>query len=161
MKIVVNSIVVSLLLLSSSCKDASENRVISETDTSSPLQVNQQEQQCFLYAHQNDTIKLSLNQTGTSATGQLIYNFYEKDGSFGSYEGQIKGDTLLANYTFEAEGTTSQREIIMLKTDKGWLPGYGDVEMQEDQRMVFKKNSSISFDELTPLNRINCDKIKF
>src|SRR5690606_8098358 len=102
-----------------------------------------------------------LTQSKNLVIGEMFYNFYEKDGSFGSFEGIVKGDTIFGDYDFESEGTTSKRELIFLKKGNTLLQGYGDVEVDENNTTVFKKNARITFDEKFPLTVVDCDQLNF
>lgn len=102
-----------------------------------------------------------LKENKTLVTGKIVHNFHEKDGSFGSFDGVMKGDTLYADYDFEEEGTTSKRELIFIKKRNKLLQGYGDVEVDTQHTTVFKKDAKISFDENLPLTAISCEKLNF
>ena len=70
------------------------------------------EASCFLFATDRDTVFLKLNPpTDGKVTGDLRYDFYERDGNVGYVEGEIRGDTLIADYTFLSEGMISVREV--------------------------------------------------
>ncbi len=45
-----------------------------------------------------------IKTSGKMATGNLAYNYYQKDKSAGSLQGQMKGDYLFAKYKFMSEG---------------------------------------------------------
>lgn len=70
---------------------------------------------CYLYTSGKDTVALQLRRNGDSASGHLIYNFYEKDRNTGTISGTIHGDTLIADYTFMSEGVQSKRAAVFLK----------------------------------------------
>src|SRR5689334_6162783 len=61
-----------------------------------------------------DTFQLNLESFKNVITGRLSYLFHEKDRSTGEIKGIMQGDTLIADYTFNAEGTTSVREVAFL-----------------------------------------------
>jgi hypothetical protein len=42
-------------------------------------------------------------------TGELIFQNYEKDSSFGVFTGILSKDQLIINYTFQSEGVESKR----------------------------------------------------
>jgi len=56
-----------------------------------------------------DTIRLNLTQQGTDVSGPLAYLLTEKDSNTGTLSGQMRGDTLIADYTFQSEGEESVR----------------------------------------------------
>jgi hypothetical protein len=111
--------------------------------------------ECYQWVKGRDTIKMTLKKDGEEMTGDLAYRFYEKDKSHGPIAGEMIGDTLLAEYTFDSEGMRSVREVIFLKKDGKWYEGYGDAE-EKGGRMVFKNRSAIKFGEGSVLSKIDC-----
>lgn len=88
-------------------------------------------------------------------TGHLTYDFYEKDKNEGTIAGELNKDTLIADYTFRSEGTTSIREVAFLITDAGLTEGYGELVAAGD-KMVFKNRHALSFSN-TILKKMTCD----
>lgn len=110
---------------------------------------------CYAYMNNKDTISLSFVKAGDDITGVLDYNFYEKDKNTGTIAGSIKGDTIIADYTFRSEGSTSIREVTFLKKGDQLIEGYG--EMKElGGKTIFSNMKSIKFDGTTTLSAINC-----
>jgi hypothetical protein len=112
---------------------------------------------CFAYDHEDDLIGLTIQMTGNSFTGQLAYAYREKDRNAGTIVGQMKGDTLIADYTFSSEGRRSVREVVFLKRGDTLIEGFGDVE-QRDGKTVFKNRSALKFESNTPLKAVPCHK---
>lgn len=141
MKFIANTLMLSLFIMSLSCKEVPEEKkpIASENDNSSILP--KIETQCYLYAKNKDSIKLMIKENKTLVTGKMSYNFFEKDGSWGSFEGVMKGDTLYGDYDFEAEGTKSKREVVFLKKGNTFIEGFGDVEVDGQNTTVFKKGA--------------------
>ncbi|WP_299396966.1 hypothetical protein [uncultured Gelidibacter sp.] len=159
MKTLTKLLVLALFTISVSCKEDTKNPKSLETEEKEKPTIPKNEEQCYMYAKNKDTITLVLKENKTLATGQLFFNFYEKDGSHGSFEGIMKGDTLYADYDFEAEGTKSKREIIFLKKGNTLLQGYGELEVDAQNTTVFKKDAKITFDEKFPLTAVACDTL--
>jgi len=113
------------------------------------------EKECFQFVKNKDTVTLSLTRNENDATGELTYNWFEKDDSKGVYKGTFKGDTLVADYTFNAEGTSSVREVVFLRKGDSFLPGYGDME-EKGNKSVFKNHKKLQFDENVILAKTNC-----
>ena len=67
----------------------------------------------------------------------------------------MRGDTLVADYTFNSEGIESVRQVAFLKKGDQLLEGYGDVE-QKDNKTVFKNISTLSFGQSTIFNKTDC-----
>ena len=115
---------------------------------------------CYLYATDRDTVYLVLNPpVAGKVTGDLSYDFFERDGNIGFIEGIVQGDTLIADYTFLSEGMVSVREVGFLLGEDQVVEGYGDVE-QVDGRMVFWHKDSLDFSNGLVLRKISCEQIK-
>ncbi|MGC1632116.1 MAG: hypothetical protein WA749_08395 [Gelidibacter sp.] len=160
MKTFLNIVVATLVLVGISCKETTKENVETiDMENQNKATLSKIEEQCFWYAKNKDTIKLMLKENKTLVTGKMVINLYEKDGSHGSFEGILKGDTLFADYDFESEGITSKRELIFLKKGNTLLQGYGDVEEEGQHTTVFKKGAKITFDEKFPLTAVDCKNI--
>lgn len=111
---------------------------------------------CYQFVKNRDTISLNIQQMGKALSGDLSYNFYEKDKSHGKVSGKLIGDTLLMNYMFNAEGTSSIRQVAFLKKGNKLIEGYGDVE-ERNGSFVFKDIKGLNFnDEGTVLEKTDC-----
>ncbi len=63
-----------------------------------------------------------------AVTGSLVYKLHQKYSNKGEFEGQMKGDTLIADHKFMSEGTQSVRQVIFLVKDSIAREGYGNME---------------------------------
>ncbi|WP_456314389.1 hypothetical protein [Pseudomonas shirazensis] len=112
--------------------------------------------QCFVWTSNNSTIKLSFNvNSHQEVNGKLSYNLYEKDKNEGTLIGNMKGDTLIADYTFMSEGVSSVREVAFLQRENTFIEGYGDV-VDANNKVAFKDKSKLKFDAKTTLTRVEC-----
>lgn len=91
------------------------------------------------------TLRITALQ-GTRVQGSVAFTNYEKDSSSGTFDGTYDGKILLGNYTFDAEGMRSVRELAFQKTTNGFVEGFGPVTMTGDKE-VFVDRSTISYDE--------------
>ena len=110
---------------------------------------------CYKYVSGKDSVRIQLTTTGTQVKGQLVYSLFEKDNNTGTFEGQMSGDTLYADYTFQSEGSTSVREIAMLKRQNTLVEGYGDVK-EQNGKMVFTNKKAITFSDNMVLQETPC-----
>lgn len=113
------------------------------------------EQMCYVYIKGKDTATLNLLVTGTVATGNLDYKWFEKDKNSGSIAGEMRGDTLIANYTFSSEGTTSIRQVAFLKKGDQYVEGFADV-VDKDGKTVFKHLSALDFSQSIAFEKVAC-----
>lgn len=115
---------------------------------------------CYLYATDKDTVYLVLDApVGDAITGELSYDFFERDGNVGFIEGRVSGDTLIADYTFLSEGMVSVREVGFLLGENQVMEGYGDVE-EVNGRMVFWHKDSLDFSNGLVMPQVPCGKLK-
>ncbi|WP_406823689.1 hypothetical protein [Pedobacter sp. KACC 23697] len=111
--------------------------------------------QCYQYIKNRDTATLSLKSENNKVTGTLGYNLYEKDKNAGTIAGMVKGDTIIANYTFQSEGKTSVREVAFLKKGNQLAEGFGDVQ-EINGESKFKDLSKLKFDGSMTFEKIDC-----
>jgi len=111
--------------------------------------------QCYAYRTDTDTVRLTLQTTQATVTGQLTYRYFEKDRNQGTIRGTMHGDTLLADYTFQSEGRQSVREVAFLRRDIGFVEGYGPVTEQQG-KTVFKLPRTLHFDAKYTLLPVAC-----
>lgn len=110
---------------------------------------------CYSYTNKNDTIMLKTKVVSDLVTGDLVYNFYQKDKNTGTIQGQMKGDLLIADYTFNSEGVSSTRQVIFKKDGNRFIEGFGELE-DKAGRMIFKHPDSLNFDHTIVLGEVNC-----
>lgn len=111
--------------------------------------------QCFKSIKGSDTVYLKLEKFPNVVTGSLVYDFHEKDGYTGSIDGVLKGDTLVADYTFMSEGQRSVRQVAFLLTDSMVTEGYAAMA-DENGKMVFKNTTLLDFTKGLQLKAIPC-----
>ena len=135
-------------------KDSAETVPGSDDTTQMTIQIPTST--CYSYTTPRDTIFLKLERFPNVVTGILNYSLREKDKNTGDIDGVLRGDTLVADYTFLSEGTRSVRQVVFLLKDNEAVEGYG--EMKEDAgEMVFSNIGSVDFSKGTRLVKVNCD----
>jgi hypothetical protein len=118
-------------------------------------------QECFEGVTKNDTIRLVVRMKGEAfVDGTLAYHFYEKDSSDGTLAGEIVGDTLYADYTFQSEGKMSVREVVFLRNGKIFTEGYGDLlpDSTSAGKVRFKDRKKLYFDSKFVLMKVDCSR---
>ncbi len=111
---------------------------------------------CYAYQSANDTIMLTLTAAEANVSGNLVYAYSGKDKNSGTIYGIMKGDTLLADYTFMSEGKSSVRQVAFLRRNDGFVEGYGDSKM-EGGKMLFKNTGALKFGSTMALQKRPCD----
>ncbi|EFK56026.1 hypothetical protein HMPREF0766_13229 [Sphingobacterium spiritivorum ATCC 33861] len=134
-----------ILLVSCQSSGRSESTKDSITNAdSNPVPVT------YSYQNNGDTIVLQLTNLEGKVTGELAYQIKEKDRNTGSIEGVLTDSLLLADYTFQSEGTTSVRQVAFKFKGDTVIEGYGDIE-ERDGKMVFKEPEKLHFIAEMPL----------
>lgn len=126
-------------------------------DTSKPVEnkIMIPSSTCYFNTTGKDTVKLKVEVFPNVVTGRLSYIFYQKDSNKGEFDGQLHGDTLLADYKFMSEGKLSSRQVIFLIKDSIATEGYGNMEEKEG-KMVFKNIKDVSFGKGLVLKKTAC-----
>ncbi|MBW7839690.1 MAG: hypothetical protein H3C36_08655 [Chitinophagaceae bacterium] len=112
-------------------------------------------QACYTGIIGKDTIFLKTEKFPNVVTGILEYKFFEKDNSKGDLDGVMRGDTLIAEYSFSSEGVRSIRQVAFLLQGDVAIEGYGELEEKEG-KMIFKNTHSLKFDKAVPLRKTTC-----
>ncbi|MWB96649.1 hypothetical protein GON26_19980 [Flavobacterium sp. GA093] len=112
--------------------------------------------QCYASTRDSSIVSLSFNvNSHQEVNGKLDYNLYGKDKNEGTIIGNMKGDTLIADYTFMSEGVSSVREVAFLQKDGAFIMGYGDV-VESNKKVVFKDKTKLKFDADNTLVKVDC-----
>lgn len=111
---------------------------------------------CYEYAKDSTKLRLSIVITDNVVTGDLMVDYYQKDKNNGTIQGQMKGDTLFADYRFLSEGTNSVREVAFLRKGNEWVEGFGEVE-EQNGKFVFKNKAALTFNNNMVLQKVSCN----
>ncbi|WP_316746037.1 hypothetical protein [Pedobacter gandavensis] len=137
-------------------KKVTDSSMIAVDTTFSPTnEAPKHEITCYQYVKNKDTANMQLRINGEEITGFLDYHIYEKDANKGTLSGEMKGDTLIAEYTFDSEGMRSVRELVLLKKDGRFYEGYGPVK-EEKGKVMFEHRGSLKFDHNVVFSPIPC-----
>lgn len=158
------SLLISSVLLIAMASCTSENKsktgdsteVIAVDTTFTATTPKESSHDCYIYTKNRDTASLKLNLAGEELTGELDYRPYGKDSNTGKIAGEMKGDTIIAEYTFDSEGMRSVREVVFVRKDDGNIyEGTGDL-IEKDGKMVFKDRSILKFSPTMVFTKTNC-----
>ena len=112
--------------------------------------------QCYAWGEKGSAIEMSFNvNSHQEVNGKLKYNLVGKDKNEGTLIGNIYGDTIIADYTFDSEGVSSVREVAFLQKDGTYIEGYGDV-VEANGKVSFKDRKKLKFDVKNTLAKIDC-----
>ena len=136
--------------LASSCGNTNNGKIALTSDSTS---LEEPLKGCYIAVIKRDTIQLAITDVkGDQIEGSLIYDFWEKDRSRGTFSGEYKDSVLSANYVFNAEGTTSERPVIFKKVADGFVEGYGETKTEQGKE-VFLDPDAIQFEQSHALKR--------
>ena len=144
------SIIALSLIVFASCNTEKKQESTTKTEVKTT-----QTETCYKHTKDSSTIRLNVIINDNMITGNLTYDYYQKDKSKGTIKGQLKSDTLFADYTFMSEGVESVREVVFIKTANGWIEGYGEID-DKDGKVVFKNRNKITFDNNVVLKETAC-----
>lgn len=150
-----------LVITLNSCKNEAnkeENEILAPEETDiMESDLNSPEVSCFRFISAKDTVLLQMERMDGDVAGTLRYAYFEKDKNDGTFEGTMAGDTLFADYTFNAEGRTSVREVMFVQKGNKLVEGYAEVE-EVDGKMKFKDNAKFTMNDAMALKEIECDE---
>lgn len=146
-----------------SCEKKSTETVSSQTTAPDSVTVPESNepvepstlQSCYFAANGKDSVFVSLDDNLGTITGKMRYKNFEKDSSSGDVMGTQNGDTIKLSYTFQAEGTTSEREIYFLKKDGGLIEGIGD-HKTESNKDLYANPAQLKYEGNT-LKQVDCN----
>ena len=137
------ALTVIILVVLVSCKKAEPAPVITPDPPKEAEVVEPAGDQCFASRLNGNIVALSFNvNSHQEVNGKLSYNLTGKDKNEGTLIGNMKGDTLVADYTFMSEGVSSVREVVFLKREGTFIEGYGDV-VDSNGKVSFKDKSKL------------------
>ena len=124
--------------------------------TSTPRETAAAVAGCYIYAENNSRVAAELETNDQTVEGTLTYDLYQKDRNQGTFNGILRGDTLIGVYTFQSEGTMSQREVAFLWRGEQLSEGYGASRVVDDvQRFV--NTAHLTFGQGIVLDKTNCN----
>lgn len=154
-----NILILSIMLLSlSNCKKASTTESDKTTEVESEMVEEIKAQplsKCYAYNANGSKIELQMNTNNNEVNGTLTYELKEKDSNKGTFVGTINDSILIAQYTFQSEGTESVREIAFLIKDDQLIEGYGDITTEEN-KTKFKDINTLKYASNMPLMKTSC-----
>lgn len=148
-----NTFLISMfaIIVLSSCNTNSKQEAQADK-TISDKEINR----CYAFTSDKDTIWMVLNINEKVVEGNLKYQLFQKDQNNGTLKGTLQGDTLIADYTFSAEGMESVREVAFLKKGEDFVEGYGEV-IEENGKMKFANTASLNYDNNSILKQTECN----
>lgn len=150
------AITVIVLVVFISCKKTAPVPEIVPNDPKEVEVLEPSGDQCYSSRLNGNIVALSFNvNSHQEVNGKLSYNLTGKDKNEGTLIGNMKGDTLIADYTFISEGVSSVREVVFLQKDGTLIEGYGDVT-DANNKVTFKDKKKLKFDTKNTLTKVDC-----
>lgn len=144
-------------LASCNSEPKQSSATIAMADTANPGKIKVMIPNIFCYSTRGgkDTVFLKTEVYPNVVTGSLSYKIYEKDSNTGTIDGTLKGDTLIADYTFMSEGQSSVRQVAFIIKNAIATEGYGAMEEKEG-KMVFTNLRELDFNKGIKLQKVEC-----
>src|SRR5688572_15887980 len=124
-----------------------------QQDTATPIVTPS----CYANQTSNNLVLLKLHTVRPIVSGHLTYAIMGKDENDGPISGTMRGDTLLADYTFMSAGKRSVRQVAFLRRGNAFIEGYGDSEQKGDRR-IFSNADTLSFNGTMILEEVPCTR---
>jgi len=99
---------------------------------------------CYKAISNTDTATLNFDQDGKHVSGELAFNFKDKENTNGTIKGEFSGDTLFVGYTFMLKGKEFKNPQVFLKEGNNYIQGSGELEVYVG-RTYFKKSVPINY----------------
>lgn len=99
---------------------------------------------CYEWTGNDDTIKVRLELNGNDVSGTIVYDYSRKDRNEGALKGKLNGDIIIADYSFDSEGSRSVRQVAFRKNGNDLIEGFGSME-EIDGKMSFTRPDSLIF----------------
>ena len=110
---------------------------------------------CYEMTMKKDSAFMQLQLTDSVVTGTLNFNFFEKDNNKGTVKGVLRGDKIIADYTFQSEGLTTVLEVIFQLQDKTLVQGFGDLQ-EKGGKLVFADPDNLQYQSGNPFIKTDC-----
>ena len=150
------SLMIITLAVFTSCKKAPEPVEIPPSPPKEAEVAEPSGDQCYSLAANGSMVALSFNvNSHQEVNGKLSYDISGKDKNEGTIIGNMKGDTLIADYTFMSEGVSSVREVAFLQRENTFIEGFGDV-VDANNKVTFKDKTKLKFDQKNVLSKVDC-----
>jgi hypothetical protein len=148
-------ILIGFGLALAACNSNSTEQANTDSAMTDSTTVSGPQQYCYNYIKDKDTAKITLMSSGVITTGELSYHLDGKDKNNGVFEGELHGDTLIAEYTFNSEGKESVRQVAFLKKGNQLFEGFGD-QQEKNGKMMFTNTSKLTFGNSLVFSKIDC-----
>lgn len=104
----------------------------------------------YSYHSNGSSVEFEITEIGEQVVGKLTYQLAEKDKNTGTFKGQLIGNKLIGDYTFQSEGTESTRQVAFEFTGNQLIEGYGTLN---EEGNAFLDTSKINYSSIMPLSK--------
>ena len=112
---------------------------------------------CYVSTRGQDVYTLEIRSDKDGAVdGVIAYNNYQYDSSSGTFTGTYVDGILLGNYSFDAEGMHSERQLIWKREGNNFIQGFGDGELIGGKEVIANMDSVTYDPGFTFQKRDNC-----
>lgn len=108
---------------------------------------------CYEANLEGNVIELQINYNAEDITGTLTYAFTGKAVTSGVFRGKLENNILIADYSYQSENETRERQIAFKMIDDHFVEGYGE-RMKNSTK--FKDINKLEFNSNMPLKKVDC-----
>jgi hypothetical protein len=160
-------IIIASMILASCNNDAGEIGarndspvvIAPEPKTSDSVEISKDVSGCYRKILGRDTMFVQLQQTGTSITGNMFFDNFEKDASRGTVKGIAEGSIIKLWYDFQSEGMNSVMEMWFLHKENSIIRGVGSFGVKGDTS-YYTNPADIKYEEGQGFDKIKCPASK-
>ena len=145
-----------MFLIVFGCKKNSE--VLSEKNPTADSQRLENSTTCYLSVIGQDSVRISLTDSGGKISREIDFRNSETDGSVGAFIGIKSGDTIKLKARTIAEGYISHNDIYLLEKDGKLYEGVGEIKKQNDSTTVFADPAKIDYSKSFVFSKTDCPK---
>lgn len=110
---------------------------------------------CYSWVINKDSALLQLKVSDSMVSGQLRYDWNEKDRNSGTIKGVVHDSLIIVDYTFQSEGMTSVREVAFKLKGDSIVEGFGDYNTGSDT-LRFKHTATLQFQTDRAFEKVPC-----
>ena len=110
---------------------------------------------CYQFILNRDTFFLQLQVKGANITGNLLYDYFEKDRNEGTLQAGFEKGILKGWYLFRSEGILSVREVAWKPDNTALIPGTGEM-IQRNDTVLFKNSDQLEFASKNRFVKVPC-----
>lgn len=146
---------IAIMMISSCNRNQKSEDQKNQDSIAKANSLNTKRLSCYEAASNADSALLKLEEINGEILGELSFNFFKKEDTFGTIRGAFKGDTLFVDYNYTLKGTTYKNPQAFLRKGDQLIQGRGEISTYLG-RTTFSKDTPIDFKQGFVFNLAEC-----